>query len=130
MRPEPRKRIPTNPAPSGLNAAFANLNLDPRQLPAGPEPSKEPEAALRIWKMGRVLLRKETARRGGKTVIVVHDFATHLPASVIATIGKKIRQTCGCGGTIKERTIELQLDQPARIRAVLESEGFEVGGVK
>ena len=80
--------------------------------------------------MGRVVLRRETARRGGKTVLVVHDFATHLPLSIIESLGKKLRQTCGCGGTLKGRTLELQMDQPARLRAVLEAEGFEVAGVR
>jgi len=30
---------------------------------------------------------------------------------------------------VKARTIELQGDQPAKIRAVLESEGFQVRGI-
>jgi translation initiation factor 1 len=61
---------------------------------------------------------------------VIHDFATHLPVSVIETIAKKIRSTCGCGGAVKGRTIEIQGDQPAKIRSVLEAEGFQVAGVK
>jgi translation initiation factor 1 len=80
--------------------------------------------------MGRVVLRRETAHRGGKTVIVIHDFATHLPLSVIETIAKKVRSACGCGGTVRERRIEIQGDQPAKIRAVLETEGFQVAGIK
>lgn len=75
------------------------------------------------------MLRREKAHRGGKTVIVVHHFATHVPASAIEAIAKKLRRACGCGGTVKERTIELQGDQAARIRAVLEQEGFQVAGV-
>ena len=130
MRPEPKKRIDTNPQQSGLNAAFAKLNLDPKNLPPGPAAAPAPEAPQAIWKMGRVVLRKETARRGGKTVIVVDDFATHLPVSVIEKIGKKLRQTCGCGGTVKGRTVEIQMDQPVRIRAALEAEGFEVAGIR
>ena len=128
MRPDPKKRIDTNPRQTGLNDAFAKLNLDAKDLPPGPAPA--PEASQRVWKMGRVVLRKETARRGGKTVIVVDDFATHLPVSVIETIGKKLRQTCGCGGTVKGRVVEIQMDQPARIRAALEAEGFEVAGIR
>ena len=80
--------------------------------------------------MGRVVLRREKAHRGGKTVIVIDDFATHLPLSVIETVAKKVRAACGCGGTIKDRRDEIQGDQPAKIRAVLEAEGFEVAGVK
>lgn len=133
MRPE-KKRIDTNAAQSpreGLNSAFAGLNLS--NLPSGPAEGPPPAAsapAKAEWKLGRVVLRKETAHRGGKTVIVVDDFASHLPASVIETMAKKLRQACGCGGTVRERSIEIQGDQPAKIRELLESEGFQVAGVR
>ena len=131
MPREEKKRLETNAAETpraGLNAAFSSLDIP--NLPAGPEPAPAADSPQRLWKMGRVVLRRELARRGGKTVIVVHDFATHLPASVIEQIAKKIRTTCGCGGTVKERTIEIQGDQPGKVRAVLETEGFEVAGVR
>ena len=93
-------------------------------------PQSDPASPQRLWKMGRVTLRRETAFRGGKTVIVIKDFATHLPVSVIETIAKRVRAACGCGGTVKDKRIEIQGDQAARVRAVLEAEGFEVKGVK
>jgi translation initiation factor 1 len=129
MRPEPKKKIATNQHQEGLNQAFANLNMAglPESQAAASTPPKDGPGA--IWKLGRVVLRKETAQRGGKTVIVVHDFATHLPLSVIETTARKIRKQCGCGGAVKGRTIEIQGDQAARIRAVLEGEGFKVAGV-
>jgi len=132
MRPEPKKRLDTNAAETarpGLNAAFAGLDV--AGLPAGPAtPAPQADSPQTVWKMGRVVLRRETAHRGGKTVIVVDDFATHLPASVIEKIAKKLRAACGCGGTVRDRTIEMQGDQPARIRAALEAEGFQVAGVR
>jgi translation initiation factor 1 len=93
-------------------------------------PNADPDSPQRLWKMGRVVLQRETAHRGGKTVIVIKDFATHLPVSVIETIAKRVRSACGCGGTMRDKRIEIQGDQPAKIRAVLEAEGFEVRGVK
>ena len=93
-------------------------------------PPAESESPQNRWKMGRVVLQRETAQRGGKVVIVIKDFAPHLPQSVIETIGKRVRSACGCGGTVKDRRVEIQGDQAARIRAVLEAEGFEVAGVK
>ena len=131
MRPEPRKRLNTNAAESartGLNAAFSGLNVP--DLPAGPPAAPKAESPQPLWKMGRVVLRRETAHRGGKTVIVVDDFATHLPASVIEKVAKQLRAACGCGGTVKGRTIELQGDQPARVRAALEGDGFQVAGIR
>jgi translation initiation factor 1 len=131
MRPEPKKKIDTSASQAplaGLGIAFAGMDL-PGLPPGEPAraPAKPPE---RLWKMGRVVLRKEKAHRGGKTVIVVDDFATHLPVSVIEAAAKKLRAGCGCGGTVKERRIEVQGDQPAKVRAILEGEGFEVAGVR
>jgi translation initiation factor 1 len=125
----PKRRIELNPRQENLHAPFANLSIEnPTPSRGAEEPSSTP-AAKPLWKMGRVVLRRETAHRGGKTVIVVHDFATHLPVSVIEALAKKLRAACGCGGAVKGRTIELQGDQPGRIRALLEAEGFQVAGV-
>jgi translation initiation factor 1 len=118
-----KESAPTTPPPN----AFAGLNLP--NLPAAPRPV-DPEAPQNRWKMGRVILQRETAHRGGKTVIVIKDFASHLPLSVIETIAKRVRSACGCGGTVRDRRVEIQGDQVAKIRAVLEAEGFQVAGVK
>lgn len=105
---------------------FAGLNLP--DLPPGPAVPAAPAKGL--WKMGKVKLQRETAHRGGKTVIVIKDFATHLPISVIENVAKRVRSACGCGGTVKDKRVEIQGDNVAKIRAVLEAEGFEVGGIK
>jgi translation initiation factor 1 len=127
----PKNRIDTsgNQTPlGGMAGAFSGMNLP--ELPAGAETKAPEKPAEPLWKMGRVVLRKEKAHRGGKTVIVVDDFATHLPASVIENVAKKLRAACGCGGTVKERRIEMQGDQPSKVRALLEAEGFQVAGIR
>jgi translation initiation factor 1 len=121
------ERIEINPVQGGLNSAFAHFEL-PAAAPAGPEPVAEPVKAPKK-SLGRVVLRREKAQRGGKTVIVVHDFATHLRLAEIEEFARKLRAACGCGGTVKDRTIEIQGDQAGRIRALLEREGFQVAGV-
>src|SRR5688500_9590640 len=125
-----KRRIEVSPPQPNFNAAFANLAVP--NVVSSPVDDTKPAAPTppAVWKMGRVILRRETAHRGGKTVIVVHDFATHLPLSVIESVAKKLRAGCGCGGAVKGRTIELQGDQPQKIRALLEAEGFQVAGVR
>ena len=129
MKRPTSERISTDAAAQpALQNPFAALNIE--SLPPGP-PENESRAPVDPgWKMGRVVLQRETAHRGGKTVIVIQDFATHLPESVIDRVAKKLRGACGCGGTVKNRRIEIQGDQPAKIRALLETEGFQVAGIR
>ena len=108
---------------------FSSINLP--DLPEGPPISKEAEKGPKsLWKLGKVNLQRESAHRGGKTVIVVKDFATHLPQTVIDSVAKRLRSACGCGGIVRDKRIELQGDNVAKIRAALEAEGFQVGGAK
>ena len=114
--------------PPELNNPFADLQID--HLPLGDAPAEPAKEASKPSRLGRVVLRKETAHRGGKTVIVVYDFASHISGKQIEELARKLRSACGCGGTTKERRIEIQGDQAAKIRALLEQEGFRVAGIR
>ncbi|MDB6125589.1 MAG: translation initiation factor [Pedosphaera sp.] len=125
-----KQKIDLTPTGTGLNNPFAALEA--AGLPAGPAtppPSASPSEPPKPSKFGRVVLRKEKAHRGGKTVIVIYDFAPNISYNYIESLAGKLKAACGCGGTTKDRTIEIQGDQPGRIRALLEQEGFRVAGV-
>ncbi len=127
-KPNPKKISTTSGSASLENAlgnAFAGLALG--ALPPGAEAAPEPPA--KAPKLGRVILRKETAHRGGKSVIVIDGFAPTVDETFISALAKRLRNACGCGGTVRERTIELQGDQPAKVRQSLLAEGFQVGGI-
>lgn len=129
-RPD-KKKIATDAGTNiggGFFQAFAGLNAE--GLPSGPPETNEKDAPASKQKAGRVVLRKETAHRGGKIVIVVDGFEPHHSEEGIAALGKKLRAACGCGGAAKGRTLELQGDLAGRIREFLEREGFKVAGVK
>jgi translation initiation factor 1 len=115
---------------SDLGNPFANLRIDlPPELDKTASEKTPIKTAPIKRKRGRVVLRRETAHRGGKCVLVVYDFESSVPSREIEDLGRRLRSHCGCGGTVKERAIELQGDQPARVRAFLEEEGFRVAGV-
>lgn len=72
---------------------------------------------------GRVDIKRETGNRGGKTVTVVSGFVgIGLPEK--EQLAKKMRAACGCGGTVKDGTIEIQGDQRETVARILSEAGF------
>jgi len=72
---------------------------------------------------GRVDLKRTTAGRGGKTVTLVTGFVgIGLPEK--ESLAKKMRNACGCGGTVKDGDIEIQGDQREKIAQILFDAGF------
>jgi translation initiation factor 1 len=127
----PKKRIPLNVPQTGLNNAFAQLQLD--GLPEGPalqggSVSEEATKRADMVKPGRVVLRRLSAHRGGKTVLLVDGFGPQHSDGALEKLGRRLRAQLGCGGTCRERALEIQGDQPARLRLLLEAEGFQVAG--
>lgn len=96
-----------------------------------PEPLEkdQPQEKKQKAKKGRVVLRRETAQRGGKTVIVVGQFEDFILQDEIEELGRLLKKTCGCGGCVKEREIEIQGELVPRIREFLTGKGFRVAGV-
>ena len=124
-----KPKLDLSPTGNGLQNPFARL--ESAGLPAGPV-TPVPNASApppKPSKFGRVVLRREKAHRGGKTVIVIDDFAPNIGHAYIETLAGRLKGACACGGTKRDRAIEIQGDQPARIRALLEQEGFQVAGV-
>ncbi len=126
-----KPKLDLTPTGAGLANPFAALDVpglppgEVKSAPAQLAPTTDPRPS----KFGRVVLRREKAHRGGKTVIVIHEFAPNISYQYIETLAARIKASCGCGGTARERTIEIQGDQPGRIRELLEQEGFRVAGV-
>jgi translation initiation factor 1 len=129
MRPEKPKRVEVNPSQSGLASlgdALASLSLGPLPAASAKPAPVEPAKPKRL---GRVVLRRETAQRGGRTVIVIHDFPPTFTNSALEDLARHLRHALGTGGTVRERTVEMQGDQPGKIRTFLEKMGFQVAGV-
>ncbi len=94
-------------------------------LPAVPVRPVEPAQpkAEPTKNRGRVDIKRTTAGRGGKTVTVVSGFVgIGLPEK--ESLAKKMRNACGCGGTVKDGAIEIQGDQREKIADILSAAGF------
>lgn len=69
-------------------------------------------------------IRREKKGRGGKTVTVVRNL--RLAPGDLQVLGKRLRQSCGSGGTVKNGAIEIQGDHRDKVAALLREMGYEV----
>ncbi len=120
-------KLPTDGGGSFGSNPFASLSgagLPPVQPGAGLVASGRPGSATPATKnRGRVDLKRTTAGRGGKTVTLVTGFiGIGLPEK--ESLCKKMRNACGCGGTVKDGDIEIQGDQRDKIARILIDAGF------
>lgn len=120
------KKIPVSAPQQPLQNPFANLSSD--GLPEGCLTPPAPAAAPAAKKPPRVVLRREKSNRGGKTVVVISQLPTHLSPPELENFCRDARKALGCGGNVHGREIELQGDQPDRVRHYLEKQGYAVVG--
>ena len=116
-------KIPTDGGQSLGQNPFGALNGE--GLPPVPAQSvRTPKSEIRKQKnRGRVDIKRTMAGRGGKTVTVVTNFVgIGLPEKEQLT--KRMRNACGCGGTVKDGDIEIQGDQREKIAQILTDAGF------
>ncbi len=73
---------------------------------------------------GNLRVSREKAGRGGKTVTVVRGAL--LGEEALAALAKRLKTTCGSGGTSKDGVIEIQGEHTERIVAWLVQNGFRV----
>lgn len=73
---------------------------------------------------GFAKVKRETKGRKGKGVIVISGLG--LDNKALKELAKKLKKTCGTGGSVVGETIEVQGDKRDVIKQVLEKAGFKV----
>lgn len=73
---------------------------------------------------GFAKVRRETKGRKGKGVVVISGLG--LATKELKALAKKLKSTCGVGGSVVDFTIEIQGDKRDTIKSVLEKQGFKV----
>ncbi|TVP79397.1 MAG: translation initiation factor [Puniceicoccaceae bacterium] len=107
---------------AGLESSMEGMNLKtPAALPAKTPPKSRPK----LKSKGRVEVRREKAGRGGKTVTTLKAFPTHVPLETLDSLLLKLKKMCACGGTLKDRAIELQGDVGQQVCEELTRQGYQ-----
>jgi len=73
---------------------------------------------------GFARVRRETKGRKGKGVVTITGLG--LDSNGLKELAKKLKKTCGTGGSVVGEVIEVQGDKREEIKAVLEKNGFKV----
>jgi translation initiation factor 1 len=131
---ENKQRIATDAAPELRTNPFAQLEIQGRELaspdrdtrPACPPTSKRPGEPPGPTVKEKLLLRRSTAHRGGKTVLVLEGFSSAWNATKLEALLHELKTSLGCGGKIEDRTLELQGELADRLIPLLESRNFRV----
>lgn len=70
-----------------------------------------------------IYLHRESKGRGGKGVSLVKNLV--LSEKDMKALAKKLKQSCGSGGTVKNGVIEIQGEHRKKIAEVLEKLGYK-----
>ena len=73
---------------------------------------------------GFARIRRETKGRKGKGVVTITGLG--LDTKALKELAKKLKKTCGSGGTVVGEIIEIQGDKREIIKEALEKAGFKV----
>ncbi len=72
-------------------------------------------------------LHREKKGRGGKAVTVIRNL--QLSQTDSKALCKKLKQQCGCGGSVKEGQIEIQGDRRPQVAEILQKLGYKTKNV-
>ena len=84
----------------------------------------EPEKVQRPNGDGIVRIQRQTKGRKGKGVSIITGL--DLEDTPLKLLAAELKKVCGCGGSVKDGTIEIQGDARDKIKAHLEKKGHTV----
>jgi translation initiation factor 1 len=87
--------------------------------------NKEPEEVQKTLQPNqqKLRIRLDTKQRAGKAVTLVENFIGK--AEDLEDLGKKLKNFCGTGGSVKDREIIIQGDQREKVIQWLIKNGFK-----
>lgn len=104
----------------GDDNPFAKLASLRDQLPRGAQSGAQAEPAAKPSPYaGKIVVRKERAGRGGKTVTMIEGVA----ANAVDDVAREMKKALGCGAVVEDGAIVLQGEQEDRAQAFLQKKG-------
>lgn len=86
-------------------------------------PAEKPQV-IRSKGDGIVRIQRQVSGRKGSGVCVISGL--DLPDDELKKLAAELKKRCGCGGSVKEGTIEIQGEKRELLKQLLEQKGFKV----
>lgn len=77
-----------------------------------------------VSKDGVVRISRETKGRKGKGVSIVSGL--NMDAKALKALCTELKKKCGCGGAVKDGTIEVQTDDREKLKSLLQAKNYTV----
>ncbi|MGL9721694.1 stress response translation initiation inhibitor YciH [Symbiopectobacterium sp.] len=85
---------------------------------------EEPVPVTRAKGDGVVRIQRQTSGRKGKGVCIITGL--DLDDGALTALAAELKKKCGCGGAVKEGSIEIQGDKRDLLKQLLEAKGLKV----
>lgn len=73
---------------------------------------------------GVIRIQRQTSGRKGKGVCIITGL--DLEETELQTLAGELKKKCGCGGSVKQGTIEIQGDKRDVLKQLLQAKGYTV----
>jgi len=97
---------------------------DPEEAKRLRESQKMPEVRDAAPSSQTIRIELDRKSRGGKNVTLLSGF--ELTPATLQSLAKQLKSRCGSGGTVKDRTIEIQGDHRDTVAAELTKLGYRI----
>lgn len=120
-----KNKIPTEHKNSfSVKNPFADVSLENLPEPTNLKSDTKLAIEKKNQSRGRIDVLREKSGRAGKTVTVLRGFSETISSKEIKAIALQLKKNCACGGSLKERAIELQGDVCQQVMHELEKLKF------
>ena len=121
-----KENVQTEELNNALFGGMDNQRIDALELNVFTAPVELSPSSSQVKKPKTYRIRGRLLKsgKGANPVTELYEWPTHLSAIDLKKLLSRLKKALGCGGTLKERTIEIQGDKINQVQELLAIDGL------